>query len=282
MYESNEYHPMTPSSLPGGKPQVTELPKPTVPSSMESPKKKSFFWSIVEVAVTLIGIFILAKILHATIFHPFYVVGDSMKSTYQDGDYLFVDKVSYRLRSPERGEVIVFAPPWITENQTVFEKQQDYGIMFPIVKTIEDGKGIINFFGQMVTGKKNLLSYENLGAKDYIKRIVGLPTETVEIRDDGFVYIYNKEHPEGLRLDEEYLDKNLQTRGSLRVTLRADEYFVLGDNRPNSSDSRGGISADGKAVTPHTVPRQYIEGRVGLRLLPLNKIAIMQAPDYNE
>jgi len=281
MNKSIENQPSLPSSLIGKKPQVTELPKPDVPSTIDSPKKKPVFWSILEVAVTLIGIFLLAKVLHATIFHPFYVVGDSMKSTYQDGNYLFVDKLSYRFRSPERGEVIVFAPPWIPENQAVFSKQKELGIMFPVVKLIEDGKGILSFLGQMITGRR-VIEYESLGEKDYIKRIIGLPTETVEIKDDGFVYIFNKEHPNGFQLKEDYLDKNIQTRGEVRITLGSDEYFVLGDNRPNSSDSRGGISAIGKATTPHVLPRQYIAGRVGLRLLPLNEIAIMQAPDYNE
>lgn len=65
----------------------------------------------------------------------------------------------------------------------------------------------------------------------YIKRIIGLPNEKIEIRD-GFIYINGK------KLDEPYLPAGLETNPSLVRQLRADDYFLLGDNRSNSSDSR--------------------------------------------
>lgn len=94
----------------------------------------------------------------------------------------------------------------------------------------------------------------------YIKRIVGLPEETVEIKD-GQVIIYNQNHPQGMVLDESsYLAAGTITWGETKIELAPDEYFVLGDNRQASSDSRrwGGLD------------EEYIIGRVWLRAWPFN------------
>lgn len=72
----------------------------------------------------------------------------------------------------------------------------------------------------------------------FIKRIIGLPGERVEIRQ-GRVWIFNQESPEGMRLDEFYLDPpHRPTRPDGTYSLSTDQYFVLGDNRDFSSDSR--------------------------------------------
>ena len=71
----------------------------------------------------------------------------------------------------------------------------------------------------------------------FIKRIIGLPDETVEIKDNT-VTIYNKEKPEGFVLDETYLAPEQKTFGNTVTKLDDNEYFVLGDNRLQSSDSR--------------------------------------------
>jgi len=98
----------------------------------------------------------------------------------------------------------------------------------------------------------------------YIKRIVGLPGEKIEIRDEK-VFIYNSEFPEGTVLDESlYLPEGRITRGGLSIKLNDEEYFVLGDNRSASSDSRqwGSLSRDD------------IIGRVWLRAWPFNSAKI--------
>lgn len=71
----------------------------------------------------------------------------------------------------------------------------------------------------------------------FIKRIIGLPEETVKIKDDT-VTIYNKDKPEGFVLDESYLAPEQKTIDNSTVKLDDNEYFVLGDNRLQSSDSR--------------------------------------------
>ena len=102
----------------------------------------------------------------------------------------------------------------------------------------------------------------------FIKRIIGLPGETVEIKDNQ-VIIYNQQHPEGFVLDEPYLDPGQQTLGNIRMKLDDNEYFVMGDNRLRSSDSRSW----------GPVNRSLITGRVFIRLLPLSRIA--EIPRFN-
>jgi signal peptidase I len=102
----------------------------------------------------------------------------------------------------------------------------------------------------------------------FIKRVVGLPGETVRVADDAVV-IVNAEHPEGFALDESgYLSPDTVTRGERTVELGPGEYFVLGDNRGASLDSR----------TFGSLPLKNIVGRVWIRGWPLDRVAVFPAP----
>jgi signal peptidase I len=102
----------------------------------------------------------------------------------------------------------------------------------------------------------------------YIKRVIGLPGETVEIRD-GHIIIYNDEYLNGITLDESYLSE--ETEGKQRVQLGQGEYFLMGDNRDASLDSR--------AIGP--IPFENITGKVWIRGLPLDHAGILEIPTYN-
>lgn len=103
----------------------------------------------------------------------------------------------------------------------------------------------------------------------FIKRVIGLPGEKVRI-DQGHVFIYNTAHPEGYQLSEPFIGDQPITFGKPElVSLGTSEYFVLGDNRLQSSDSRvWGV-----------LPKDDIVGKVWLRVLPLSKIGIITHPD---
>lgn len=108
-------------------------------------------------------------------------------------------------------------------------------------------------------GEVIIFKYPKDETRFFIKRIVGLPGETVDI-NEGKVTIFNETNPDGMVLSEDYLENNLMI--NLRTEVGENEYFVMGDNRPNSSDSR----------VWGTLNEDLIIGRAFLRLLPLNKI----------
>ena len=167
------------------------------------------FWELARFALIAAMIVIPIRVFIA---EPFVVSGSSMVPTFEDGNYLIINKISYRLADPERDDVVIF-------------------------------------------------KYPNDQTKYFIKRIVGLPNETIEIKGD-VVTIINKEHKDGLVLNEPYV-KNTANNVT-RLELKNDEYFVMGDNRNASSDSRywGAVN------------KKLIIGKAFLRLLPINKINI--------
>ena len=104
----------------------------------------------------------------------------------------------------------------------------------------------------------------------FIKRVIGLPGETISLKQ-GYVVIANDRQPEGLRLAESYLPNQSQTFGQgAPVHLGSNEYFVLGDNRTASSDSRvWGI-----------LPRDLIVGKVWARVYPFSAAQFFHTPSY--
>ena len=104
-----------------------------------------------------------------------------------------------------------------------------------------------------------------------IKRIIGLPGETVEINNTK-IKIYNDESPQGFWLNEEYLGQSIGTNGNNRLEHGQDQYYVLGDNRPVSLDSRyfGAINKD------------QIIGKAWLRLWPFDSVRHFGGVIYTE
>ena len=98
--------------------------------------------------------------------------------------------------------------------------------------------------------------------KYFIKRVIGLPGETVKITGSTIV-IKNKDNPDGFMLAEPYV-KN-KSEDTMEITLPADQYFVMGDNRSGSSDSRAW----------GTLPRSLMVGRALVRLFPVGDISVL-------
>jgi signal peptidase I len=147
------------------------------------------------------------------------VSGWSMYDTLEDGDNLWVSKLSYHLHEPERFDIVVFP----------FEEGSDASVYF-------------------------------------IKRIIGLPGETVQIDDEGTIYI------DGKVLEEDYgyetIVPNMIGRASEPIKLGDDEYFVMGDNRNDSKDSR--------FEEVGNIKREDLEGKAVFRIWPLSKFGTVE------
>jgi signal peptidase I len=157
---------------------------------------------------------ILGLFIHYFVATIFVVEGISMAPNFQDREYLVVDKISYLLKKPERGDVAV-----------------------------------LKFPGRM--------------EEKYIKRIIGLPNETIEIKDNQ-IFI------NGLKLTEEYLPPHVKTQPDMTVHLSENEYFVLGDNRENSNDSRFW----------GTLPKENLIGRAVFILYPFSNWSAVPKVNY--
>lgn len=122
-------------------------------------------------------------------------------------------------------------------------------------------------FSQPQRGEVVVFRFPQDPSQYYIKRIIGLPGETIEIKN-GEVTVYNRANPAGFALKETYLIE--PTPGEVKIKLDDNEYFVLGDNRDASSDSRrwGPLS------------QHLIIGRAWLRIWPFNEAHAIRSPVY--
>lgn len=177
-----------------------------------------FFLDIIETAVFALSIFVLIYVFLA---QPHQVSGRSMVPTFQNGEFLLTNKLSYKRGLPNRGDVVIFKAP----------------------STAHCPSG---------------------GACDFIKRIIALPGETISIKN-GHIYI------DGEELIEPYIPAEFVTRGDAflrdgaQYTISDGEYFMMGDNRPGSSDSR--------AFGP--VPLKNFIGKGWIRYWPFNKLGFI-------
>lgn len=124
-------------------------------------------------------------------------------------------------------------------------------------------------FKEPQRGEVVVFKYPNNPSQRYIKRIIGLPGETAEVKD-GKVAVVGKDGKEFFLDESSYLPENAFTPGNIRLPLKDDQFFVLGDNRIASSDSRSwGV-----------LPRNDIIGRVFVRAWPFAALAKFAAPAY--
>lgn len=167
-----------------------------------------------EVAITVLIAVAVFALLRLTV-QSYTVVMSSMEPNFQEGECIMVNKVCYRSSAPQRGQVIVFNPP----------------------------------FGS---------------AHPFIKRVIGLPGETLEIRDE-------KVFVDGIPLREEYV--MAPPNYTMPATeVPETEYFVLGDNRNNSNDSHSGWM----------VPRDNIIGKAWFTYWPPSKVGVIKHYRYPE
>lgn len=182
-------------------------PETPAPSGAEATRPHRRGVGVAALETALLTFLLLFFLIRPFFLEPFYIPSNSMVPTLQEGDRVLVNKLSYRMGEPERGEVVVF-----------------YG-------TEESGHP----------------------EEIYVKRIVGLPGEWVTLRD-------GKAFVQGMPLDEAYvIQEPYSDFGPYRVPEGT--YFVMGDNRSDSRDSRywGSIPEEnliGKAVVVFWPPRR--------------------------
>jgi len=123
-------------------------------------------------------------------------------------------------------------------------------------------------FRQPRRGEVVVFKYPGNPSQRYIKRIIGLPGEAVKIKE-GRVMIFNEQGEQVLN-ESDYLSPSISTPGEVQISLAENEYFVLGDNRFSSADSRRW----------GPLPKENIIGRVFLRAWPFAVLAKFEAPIY--
>ncbi len=222
---------------------VAEQPTPAPAGTTTSPEpdkkkkpKKGPVAFLGELPVLLLLAFLLALLIKTFLVQAFYIPSESMEPTLNVGDRVLVNKVVYHLHAPRRGDIIVFADPH---------------------PTVETHRNPLSAFLHWLT--------EGLGVstspdKDFIKRVIGLPGEVVEMHR-CVVYI------NGQPLSEPYLKGltfNNCEYGPKKV--EADSLFVMGDNRDDSNDSRFQLGL---------IPYGKVIGRAFITIWPPSRIHLL-------
>jgi signal peptidase I len=209
---------------------------------MEDPKNESSqlppeeeYLSIGGLLLEMVKVFLLAVVIiipvRVFLFQPFFVQGSSMEPNFQDGQYLVISEFGYKQTTVDAIEKLGFTVKPFKEIS-----RQDVAVF----------------------------RYPKHPEQYFIKRVIGLPGEAVEIKR-GKVVIYNETHPEGFTLDESaYIGPSVVTQDMSRVAIGENEYFMMGDNRTQSYDSR--------SIGP--VNKDKVIGRVLMRAWPLGYFSV--------
>ena len=212
----------------------------------ENSKSKEIFEWIVCILIALI----IVVLIKAFVGFPTVVSGASMDSTLKDKQRLWVSRIGIEIHKyPKRGDIITFEAP-----STTYVTKASYNPDDVTAEYKNDSKGI---------GEKIKSSIDIFGETSFIKRVIGLPGDYVEIKNKS-VYLNGQE------LEEKYLDAGTVTDSAegffLDVVVPDGYVYVLGDNREVSGDSR----------RFGCIPIDKIEGKAVFRFWPLNKFGTIK------
>jgi signal peptidase I len=206
---------------------------------MPATAKRSIWFHLFDVTLNIVIIVAIVALIRTFVVSPFQIEGNSMIDTLEHKEYIVINKFRYFFKAPVRGDIVVFRPP------------------------------------------SDLSKY-------YVKRVIGLPGDTVVVRN-GYVYIRDSNKGD-VRLDEPYLS-SINAGKTYRYPVNSGDtseeifpvpegqYFLLGDNRQGSLDSRSFAHLE----TGETafVPQSNIKGSVWFVALPITKIHAFQTPMYS-
>lgn len=168
-----------------------------------APKRRSF-WA--ELPGLLLTALVIAVLIKTFLIQPFWIPSESMLDTIHVNDRVMVNKLAFQFGEPQRGDVVVFRDP--------AEPEVDESIPEVVIRSVLEAIGI-----------------RTRGLDDLIKRVVGLPGETITISE-------NRVHVDGVAIEEPYLDEDVVMPDAGPFVVGEDEVFVMGDNREFSFDSR--------------------------------------------
>jgi signal peptidase I len=163
-----------------------------------------------ELPILLVIAGVIAFLVRTFVAQAFYIPSGSMLPQLQILDRVVVSKVSYKLHDPRRGDIVVFDNPYPQQTST---NTSDNAVV------------------RAVRGVGKAIGVVQPSTDEFIKRVIGLPGETVEGRENH-VYI------NGRLLDEPYLQPSVVTSTFAPLTVPKGQLWVMGDNRTNSGDSR--------------------------------------------
>jgi len=199
------------------------------------PKGLRRFGFLKELPVLVVIALVVAILVKTFLVQAFYIPSVSMVPTLRQGDRILVCRICTRLSGVQRGDVIVFSAPHPTPD----ESRSAAGALF-------------HWLGQAV----GVAHPEN---PDYVKRVIGLPGDTIELRD-------GKLYRNGKRVREPYLEPHHDTRPFGPITVPDGQLFVMGDNRLQSGDSRfkppNGLGY---------VPEDKVIGKAFVRVWPFSR-----------
>lgn len=210
-FESSREAPSTDDLEPLKMEEAAERRKETRKAKRKARRQNRSFWK--ELPVLILVSIVVAIVIKTFFFQAFYIPSASMVSTLEVNDRVLVNKLSYRFGSIERGDILVFDSPEAVDVERSLAQR--------IVRRVGEATGLVS--------PDTVL----------IKRVIGLPGETVEVRDNQ---VYVNDSP----IAEPYLADGVTTRDMDVITVPADHVFMMGDNRNQSRDSRvfGPISRD--------------------------------------
>lgn len=215
----------------------------TYSQAQEEGRLGEWFWvQAREGGTVILYALVIAFLVKTFLLRGFYIPSGSMEQTLQVNDRVFINVAGSYFSEPKRGDVIVFkdSQGWIPSTQ----------------KTSSPLKDALSFAGILPDTSSNFL----------VKRVIGTPGDVVESDGNGKVKV------NGVEITEPYLyPGNPPSEVPFKVTVPAGKYFVMGDHRSNSADSRYHIS-DGTAF----ISKDDVQGNVFLVAWPLNHFGLLQ------
>lgn len=210
-----------------------------------------------ELPVLIVVALTFALLIKTFLIQAFYIPSESMVPTLLVKDRVLVNKLAYRFREPRRGEVVVFITGTLAQERSLVQAAW---------KNVCEALGVCP-----------------PGDTDFIKRIIALPGETVQIKDDPnagrrAVYI-TPPNGKTFILKEPYIRSAAELNAFGPFTVPEGRYFLMGDNRGNSSDSR--VNDFGICpASPCAVPKDRLVGKAFVRIFPLGRLHVFNLPIY--